>query len=143
MMTTENLGKLKRSLVKHEGCEKFPYQDTVGKITIGIGYNLSDRGLPDEWINKQYEEDVSFFYQQLSANFPWFNQLNNDRQVVLIDMAFMGLKRFCGFKKMLDALQDHDYDQAADEMLASRWAEQAKGRAIELSNAMRTGAYTV
>ncbi len=29
----------------HEGVTVYPYEDTVGKITIGVGRNLSDRGL--------------------------------------------------------------------------------------------------
>jgi hypothetical protein len=39
--------------VQHEEFRNFPYIDSVGKITIGIGFNLSDRGIDDEWINKQ------------------------------------------------------------------------------------------
>src|SRR2546427_7676812 len=44
--------------------EKFPYVDTVGKVTIGIGYNLTDRGMPDEWINTRSEEHTSELQSQ-------------------------------------------------------------------------------
>ena len=142
MMTPEMSAKLKKSLVLHEGWKNFPYVDTQGKITIGCGFNLSDRGLDDDWINKQYIEDVTFFYNQLS-DFEWFHSLNSDRQIVLIDMCFMGWKKFLEFKNLIEALSKHDYKTAAKEMLNSVWAEQVKSRAIALSHAMETGEYTI
>lgn len=141
-MTPEMRVKLKRSLMKHEGCKQFPYVDTVGKITIGIGYNLTDRGMSDEWITSQYEEDVDYFYQQLLA-FPWFEHLTSDRQIVLIDMAFMGWKKFLTFNKMINAIAQMDYRKAAEEMLDSNWAEQVKGRAILLAQGMISGVYLI
>jgi lysozyme len=140
IMTPEMTIKLRKSLVKHEGYNHFPYTDSLGKITIGIGYNLTDRGLSDKWISAQYQIDIEFFYSKLST-FSWFKDLNPDRQIVLIDMAFMGWRRFLEFKKMLDALAIHDYQTAADEMLHSDWARQVHSRAEELANGMLTGSY--
>ena len=139
-MTPEMTAKLRKSLVAHEGYSTHLYADTVGKQTIGIGYCISDRGLPDTWVNTQYEEDVNYFYSQLNT-FPWFRALNEDRQVALIDMSFMGLKRFLEFHGMIAALSEQNYAMAASEMLASEWANQVKGRAITLANAIRTGVY--
>lgn len=141
-MTPEMMSKLRRSLVEHEGYRTHPYIDTVGKVSIGIGYNLTDRGIDDEWINSRYLKDVNFFNNQLSK-FEWYKDLNVDRQVVLIDMSFMGWKKFLTFKKMIDAISKGDYKQAAYEMLNSRWAEQVKGRANALAQGMLTGAYNV
>ena len=141
MMTTEMNAKLKQLLIKHEGCKAFPYLDTVGKITIGIGYNLSDRGMTDAWINQQYETDVNYFYTQLNDTFPWFQEINEVRQLVLVDMCFMGFKRFLSFKRMIDALARHNYRDAAHEMLDSKWATQVHGRATELSGMMESGVY--
>lgn len=142
MMTSDSLAKLRRSLILHEEERKFPYTDTVGKISIGIGYNLTDRGMSDEWINSQYQKDVTFFYNKLSE-FPWYRDLTADRQIVLIDMSFMGLQRFREFTRMIDALAIHDYAQAAAEMLDSEWAKQVKTRAESLAHAMLTGVYDV
>lgn len=142
MLADEQVGKLRRSLVFHEGYRNFPYMDTLGNLTIGIGYNLSNRGLPDEWVNDQYFRDVSYFYSQLH-NFSWFHMLNTDRQIVLIDMAFMGWKKFLEFKELIHSLEVFDYDKAADEMLNSEWAKQVKGRATTLANAMKTGVYEI
>lgn len=142
MMTPDMIAKLKRSLIKHEGIRKFPYLDSIGKITIGIGYNLSDRGLDDNWINTQYSADVSYFFSLLSM-FSWFNDLNEDRQIVLIDMCFMGYKKLMQFTKMIDALKEKNYEKAAEEILDSKWAREVKGRAKELAEAMKTGVYSI
>ena len=40
---------LVQQLTRDEGIRNKPYVDTVGKVTIGVGRNLSDVGLyPDE-----------------------------------------------------------------------------------------------
>ena len=142
MMTVDMQAKLKRSLIQHEGIKQFPYMDSVGKITIGIGYNISDRGLSEEWINQQFSEDVDYFYYKLTS-FPWFQQLTPDRQIALIDMAFMGWKKFLTFNKMIKAIEQNDYHQAASEMLNSKWAAQVGERANTLANVMRTGIYSI
>jgi lysozyme len=139
MMDSEARLKLKALLIKHEGYRTHLYQDTVGKWTIGIGYNISDRGLPDDWIISQYERDVAYFYSQLYADYIWFRDLIPARQIVLIDMAFMGYKKLQEFKHMLTALSHRDYARAADEMLNSKWAVQVSSRADELAAIMRSG----
>ena len=85
---------------------------------------------------------MNYFYQQL-LNFPWFQQLCIDRQIVLIDMCFMGWKRFLEFKDMLTALEFADYQEASFQMMNSEWAGQVGDRARTLSKAMRTGIYNV
>jgi lysozyme len=142
MMTKEQFLKVKKSLILHEAERSYPYVDTVGKITIGIGYNLSDRGIDNDWIEKQFQEDVEYFYDQL-CEFPWYHLLNEDRQIILIDMAFMGWKKFLEFDKMIHALEKNDYELAAQEMLNSKWAEEVKDRAVQLSYGMREGIYNV
>jgi lysozyme len=142
MMTKETFLKVKKSLIIHEGYENYPYTDQMGKITIGIGFNLSDRGIDNEWINKQFQEDVSYFYEQL-CQFPWYHLLNEDRQIILVDMAFMGWKRFLEFEKMIEALDRRDYETAATEMIESKWAQEVGQRAIVLAKGMRSGVYHV
>lgn len=142
-MSSEGQLKLKQSLTKHEGYCVKPYVDTVDKITIGIGYNLTDRGMTHAWIDKQYQQDVDYLYQQLFTDFNWFSQLNEDRQIILIDMCFMGYKHFLEFKEMIRCLFLHDYESAAQDMLQSKWATQVGKRAIDLAEGMRTGVYNV
>lgn len=131
--------RLKQLIVSHEKKCNYPYLDTQGNISIGIGYNLSARGLPDSWINEQYEADVAYFNAQLLHDFPWYEDLCDPRKMVLIDMAFMGYKSFKGFDRMLVALAARDYEKASLEILNSLWASQVGHRAVENAEIMRTG----
>jgi lysozyme len=142
MMSQEMLTRLKQSLIKHEGYSKNLYQDSLGIDTIGIGYAIGRRGLSDEWINQQFLDDVTYFYNQWET-FPWFKDLNEDRQIVLIDFSFMGWQKVLEFKDMLTKLAIHDYKGAADAMLNSKWSEQVKGRAKDLADGMRSGVYSL
>jgi lysozyme len=139
MMPDSMRAPLKHLLVDHEGYENKPYLDTEGNITIGIGYNLSARGLSDAWINTQYDEDVNYFYDSLDNDYPWFKTLSEARKIALVDMCFMGYRKFKGFKKMLLALNLGDFRLASQEMLASVWALKQKRRSGRLAQIMMTG----
>ena len=53
-------GSLLRDLLeRHEGRRAFPYLDTVGKLTIGVGRNLSDRGLSEDEIDLLLASDIA------------------------------------------------------------------------------------
>jgi lysozyme len=61
---------------------------------------------------------------------------------VLIEMVFnLGMPRLMGFKKMLSALERKDYEQAAKEMLNSRWSVQVGNRATTMAQMMRVGKF--
>ena len=150
-------------LIKHEGLRLQVYKDTLGIDTIGIGRNLEDRGISKEeldWmdypsIDHVYEwgiteadavylaqNDVQIVEDELLNAHSCLDRLDSVRQLVLIDMAFnMGVPRLCLFKKMWAAIHVDDFVTAAKEMLDSRWANQVKGRATKLANAMHNGEF--
>jgi len=117
-----------------------PYTDTVGKLTIGCGRNLTDVGISPDEAQLMLENDVSKSVGALEAQFPWFSNLDDARRGVLINMAFnMGIHGLLQFKNTLGLIQVGQYAQAADAMLESKWAEQVGPRAHRLSEQMRTG----
>ena len=149
-----------KQLAIHEGIELSVYKDSLGIDTVGIGRNLEHRGIADlelAHINKTMseiyetgitEEDAYFLAErdidivegELFAAKPICNRLDGTRQMILIDMAFnMGVPRLKKFKKMWANLEGNNYELASIEMLDSRWADQVKGRATKLSEAMKTG----
>ena len=72
--------------------------------------------------------------------------LAEPRQAVLLDMVFnMGISRFNAntWVKTFAAIQDKDFEKAANEMLESKWAKQVGQRAIRLSQMMRKGVWYV
>lgn len=124
----------------HEGNKRFPYKDTVGKWTIGIGFNLDDVGLYPEEIDFILRNRIEKVDTKLRSVLPEYQGLGSVRQMVLVDMVFnLGLSRFLKFRKMVAALALRDYTLASREMLDSKWARQVGGRATRLSGMMRTG----
>jgi lysozyme len=142
MIPSDCIQKLKLSLIKHEGYLSHPSIDFQGKIKIGIGYDLNERGISDNWIQNQFMDDVLFFNKSLSEHTKFYNKLNNCRKMVLIEMAFMGFKRFLvEFSDMFDELDRGFYKNAAKRILESSWAASQMDRASKLSESMRTGVY--
>ncbi len=128
-------------LIMHEGEKLKPYRDTVGKLTIGVGRNLDDVGISASECRYLLANDVAKVCAQLSNRLPWWKTLSPVRQKVLIDMAFnMGVDGLLTFKNTLAAIEAGDFARASAGMLASKWAEQVKGRAQRLARMMLTGA---
>src|ERR1700689_3447007 len=119
-MTPESRSRLKHLLVSHKKYEQFPYVDTTGHLTIGIGRNLTDRGISTNEALQLLDDDILYFTSRLSHLFPEFNDLDDNRKIVLVDMCFnLGINGFFGFEKMLDAIRFKDYEKAAQEILNS------------------------
>jgi lysozyme len=126
----------------HEGMKLKPYMDSVGKSTIGIGRNLDDVGISPSEAEAMCINDIDRVEHDLDRNAPWWRTLDETRQQVIAEMCFnLGWPRLAQFKNMLAALKAGDFERAADEAMASRWAAQVKGRADTLSNAMRAGSF--
>lgn len=134
--------KLSRQLSRHEGRRLKPYYDTVGVLTIGVGRNLDDVGISESEANILLKNDIQDAQIMCLNNVPGFKVLDPVRQAVCVNMMFnLGCTRFSGFKRMWRALLRHDYEEAARQMLDSKWADQVKGRALELADQMREGVW--
>lgn len=137
-----NLARLRAMLRKHEGCRLDIYTDTVGKITAGVGHNLSDKGISLEVSELMLDEDIHDAIQDLTNHLPWFGALDEVRQSVLVDMCFnLGWTKLSGFVNTLEAIRSGQWALASQGMLASKWAVQVGNRAVELARMMRTGSY--
>lgn len=124
---------------RHEGFRGRAYLDSVGVLTVGFGRNLRDKGISEKEAEMLLINDLKEATKQVIEKFPWAKDLSRNRLNVLVMLTFnIGIGGVLGFRKMLMALKDGDYDKAADEMLASKWSKQVKGRARELAEIMRT-----
>ena len=137
--------RLIEQLRLHEGERRKPYRDTVGKLTIGIGRNLDDKGLRRDEIEYLLANDIADSRADLDRYLPWWRGLDPVRQRVLIDMVFnMGAGSPKGggllsFVNTLSEIRRGNYGIAADMMLASKWSAQVGRRAVRLATMMRTG----
>lgn len=135
-----NNERLKKQLETDELRSKRIYTDTVGKISGGIGRNLTDRGFSDDEIDLMYANDVRMAEKDARTLVPGFDQLNDVRQEVLTNLSFnLGYSRLSLFRKFLAAVKASNFEEAADELKDSKWYGQVKGRGVRLVNAMRTG----
>ncbi|MDR5802124.1 glycoside hydrolase family protein [Caballeronia sp. LZ001] len=140
-MNAFDMPTLVAELKRDEGVRLKPYTDTVGKLTIGVGRNLTDVGISDDECTTLLQNDIDKTVAALDRTLPWWRNLNPVRQRVLVNMAFnMGMVGLLTFKNTLSAMQNGSYAAAAAGMLASKWATQVGARAERLADMMRTGA---
>jgi lysozyme len=154
-MTPQNEQVLIAELDRDEGREASPYLDSMGIKTVATGHNMIAHPLPADWtfplsdaqMDQLLAQDLQSTYADLNRNITWWKQLDDVRQRVLCNMCFnMGVNRLLGFRLFLAAAARGDWNDAADEMLDSKWARdvgvgtaQKPGRALRLANMMRFG----
>lgn len=127
---------------RDEGLRLTAYKDTVGKLTIGYGRNLDDKGITQDEADYMLNTDVREAAAAVNKNLPWAASLDDARLGVLINMAFnMGIQSLLLFRNTLALIQAGEYEQAADEMLKSKWAKQVGIRAVRLAEQMRKGVW--
>ena len=139
---------LKQMLIRHEDDRLKPYKDTHGKITIGVGRNLTDRGISRPESMMLLENDIFSIENRFYAErYRWIRCLDSVRRDVVTNMIFnMGMRKFLGFKLAIKAMKARKWKEAENQMrypngVKSLWHKQVKGRARELGIMMRTGKY--
>ena len=136
------MSKLIETLKRHEGVKNTLYKCTSDKWTIGVGRNLEDVGLSEEEIDILLQNDITRTEELLDEYMSWWSDLDYIRQDAMINFVFnVGIGTAMKFKKAMTALEQGDYDVAADEMMDSNWAKQVGQRAIEVTEMIRTGDY--
>lgn len=149
-----DLSPLVPRLKSEEGLRLQAYDDATGAIlrpgsrvignpTIGVGTNIG----PGAGITEA-EADYLLMNRLRgaaadAATLPGFNELDDVRRLVLIDMVFnMGAPAVRQFRGVLASIQAHNYAAAAADMLDSLWARQVGKRATALAEIMRTGTWS-
>ena len=131
---------LEDQLIDHEGLEFKPYQCTADKLTIGVGRNIEDRGITEDEARYLLKNDIKIVEDELLEKKPVVAGLDAVRQRVLVDMGFnLGIPTLLKFQNMWAAIEEEDFETAADEAMDSRWAKQVGRRAERLCQAMATG----
>jgi len=131
---------LEAQLRLHEGYSPKLYKCSQGFRSIGIGRNLDANGLRPDEIALMLANDIAEAKVELDKLAPWWRQLDDVRQKVLVDMMFnLGPKTLAGFRNTLRDIEAGKYPGAAKRMLASRWAKQVGSRAHRLAAMMLTG----
>jgi len=125
----------KELLIKHEGIRFTPYKCTAGRLTIGVGRNIEDKGITEQEALYLLDNDIAECTRDLANNLfkGMFYSFPENIKSVLINMRFqLGYSGFRNFKKMIKAFHDWDFAEAAKQMRDSKWFEQVPKRAKEL-----------
>lgn len=138
-------------LIQHEGDRPNAYDDATaktlvtgdtlkGNLTIGVGHNLSAKGLSPAIRQLLLEEDIQDVEDALDERLPWWRSLSDNRQMVLADMCFnMGIGGLLGFPKFLAAMHAENWSEAILQLKNSLWASQVKQRATDIENLILGG----
>lgn len=136
--------ELIRQLRADEGERACVYFDHLGYATIGVGRLVDSRkpgsGLRPDEIAYLLNNDIDDRIEALTRALPWFQNLDDARRGVLLNMAFqLGTQGLLGFTNTLKLVEQGKYENAAHAMLQSLWAKQTPGRANRLAEQMRSG----
>ena len=118
---------LKEDLKVDEGLSLFAYVDTVGKVTIGYGRNVSlgGRGLSKVEADYLLGNDVIEGMKDAAMLVSSWVTIDPVRQATLANLAMnMGSARLSKFVKFLAAVEVKDWKTAASELQDSKWFTQ-------------------
>jgi lysozyme len=135
-----DLYKVIADLERDEGFSSSPYKDTVGKLTIGFGRNLTDVGISKDEARALLRNDIEIAIKELNARLDYWDILPETVQRALINMAFnMGISRLMLFGRMFAAIENGLWMEAAKEALDSKWARQVGVRSQRVAALFREG----
>lgn len=130
-------------LLRDEGYRRSAYTDSLGYLTIGIGKLIDAKkggGITFNEALYLLRNEVSAKEADLRSHLPWYDGLDEVRKALLLSMAFqIGSMGLLAFRNTLRAVEEGRWNDAADGMMASRWAQQTPLRAHRLAQTMRTG----
>ena len=153
-MDNTEIEYLKKRIKKHEGYRELPYnleyKTTDGKVvkenfsTAGYGHVIQEGEVePEGGYTKAYWEGV--FEKDFKNAHDGALKLLGDSNVhptavgIVTEMIYqMGYNGVSKFTNTLKLIKDGRYQDASIEMLDSNWAKQTEGRAIDLSNIMKS-----
>lgn len=85
------------------------------------------------------DNDINDFNIELNSKLEWLKDKPDDVKRVLLNMAFnLGVNGLLKFKTTLHLIKEGKYKDASKQMLNSLWAKQVKGRAVRLSNILKS-----
>ena len=143
-----DLAVLREQIEADEGCKYEIYLDHLGLPTFGIGHLVTET---DEEYNQPvgttitadrvaecFNKDVRTVLEDCERLYPDFDTLPEEVQLIIANMMFnMGYPRLSKFKGMKAGVDARDWQQAADEMVDSKWYRQVTNRAERLVSRMR------
>jgi lysozyme len=132
-MSTETILRLE------EGKRLDLYLDSEGIWTVGIGYNIQTRGLPDDIVEELFRRDMAALKAD-AARIPEYAALDAVRRGVIERMVFqMGVDGVMAFVNTRKAIREFRWIDAYNGIMSSKWAKQTPARAAREAQRILTG----
>ena len=142
------IDQLREDLERDEGCVYKIYLDHLGYETFGIGhlvkYSDEEYGwsvgtdVDERRVQEVFEEDVQTVLSDCEKLYDGFYDLPDEVQLIIANMMFnLGYTRLSKFRGMKRGVDSRNWEEAADEMVDSRWYTQVTNRAERLVQRMR------
>lgn len=149
----EKESRIDSGIIKAEGVRNKAYKDTLGKVTIGIGFNMDSPNARAVWqqagIQTAFDEaykgrvklsddeigrlaEASYGIAETDARglVPNFDKLSKNRQDALVQLSYqLGKNRMSQFKNTLALVEKGNWKAAANQILNSKLAKQTPNRA--------------
>ena len=143
-----NIDQLRKELEADEGRIDEIFSDHVGYPTFGIGHLVVEHDpeygkeigthVPEYRVIKAFKQDIKTVLSDCNRLYKDFEDLPEEAQRVIANMMFnMGYTRLSKFRGMKRGVDARDWNDAADEMVDSRWYNQVTNRATRLVERMR------
>lgn len=158
-MTPSDLAALRRQLVLHEGLRLKLYRCASGRLTIGVGYNLDDRGvgpmsralgrevslnelerngLSEAEAMDVLDADIDRFEDDVRGRWPNYIALDSVRQRAVVDFVFnlgvAGASKFVNairFADMALSTRDVGFQEACWTAVAYHIADSVWARQVD------------
>lgn len=120
-----------------EGFRDIPYDDLTGKpittlpsggkITIGYGYNLSDRGLPRDILEDLLRRSLAEVERDAKRIFSEFEGYSRNRKAAILSLLYnLGPTRLLKFRNTIRHIRAGNWHDAARHLRASLWYRQVQ-----------------
>ncbi len=141
--------RLREELANDEGCKYEVYLDHLGYPTFGIGHLITDDDpecgtsvgteVSSDRVQEAFDSDIESVLSDCERLYVQFEHLPEEVQLIIANMMFnMGYTRLSKFKGMKRGVDARNWEEAADEMVDSRWYKQVSRRADRLVVRMRS-----
>ena len=143
-----NKDKLREEIAEDEGCKYEIYLDHLGLPTCGIGHLITEAEeehgktvctvVEQDRVQNLFALDMAVTIDECKVLYPDFEDLPEEVQHIIANMCFnMGRPRLSKFKMMQAAVNARDWNEAAEQMIDSKWYTQVPNRARRLVDRMR------
>ena len=143
-----DLEQLRKELEADEGCKHETYLCSENVVTGGIGHMITEWDdekylevgveIPEEQVKAWFDKDIETVLSDCELLYDDFDHLPEDAQLIIANMMFnLGYPRLKKFVKMKAAIDQRDWNEAANQVIDSNYYRQLPNRAGRLVKRIR------